>query len=500
MDVGRGTAAPSTWGLGDGQAIPWEYAPAPESRDVVSIAARYDLFIGGKDVRPHGGRTFTTLDPATEEPLAEIALADTHDVDRAVAAARTAFETTWGPMPGRERAKYLYRIARILQERSREFAVLETLDGGKPIKESRDVDVPLAAAHFWYYAGWADKLEYAFPNRDPRPLGVAAQVIPWNFPLLMLAWKIAPALAAGNTVVLKPASATPLSALLFADVCRQADLPPGVVNIITGPGEIGLALVVASRTWTRSRSPAPPPWARRSVAPSRARARRSPWSWVARRPTSCSTTRPFDQAIEGVINGIFFNQGEVCCAGSRLLVQESIAEPFVERLKERLSTLRVGRPHGQEHRCRRHQQRRPAGPHRGAHRGGRRRGRGDVSAGLRAARPRLLRAAHVVHERHPVEPHRARGDLRAGAVRHHVPDAGGGDREGQQHAYGLSAGVWTEKGSRILAMASRLRAGVVWANTFNRFDPTSPFGGYKESGFGREGGLHGLLAYMDLDA
>jgi len=229
--------------MGDGQAVPWEYAPAPESRDIVQLQARYGLFVGGKEVAPRSGQWFTTIDPATEEPLAEVARAGVEDVDHAVGVARRAFKRSWGELPGRERAKYLFRIARILQERSREFAVLETLNGGKPIKESRDVDVPLAAAHFWYYAGWADKLEYAFPNRDPKPLGVAAQVIPWNFPLLMLAWKIAPALAAGNTVVLKPASSTPLSAMLFADVCRQADLPPGVVNIITGPGEIGLALV-----------------------------------------------------------------------------------------------------------------------------------------------------------------------------------------------------------------------------------------------------------------
>src|SRR3954468_11815624 len=242
-DVGRGTASPSSWGLGDGQQIPWEYAPAPEGRDVVQVKSRYGLFIGGKEVAPRGGQWFTTVDPSTEEPLAEIARATVEDVDQAVGFARRAFKRDWGALAGSERAKYLFRIARILQERSREFAVLESLDGGKPIRESRDVDVPLAAAHFWYYAGWADKLEYAFPNRDPRPLGVAAQVIPWNFPLLMLAWKIAPALAAGNTVVLKPASTTPLSALLFAEICRQADLPAGVVNIVPGPSDIGMHLV-----------------------------------------------------------------------------------------------------------------------------------------------------------------------------------------------------------------------------------------------------------------
>ena len=272
-DVGRGTPAPSSWGLGDGQQIPWEYAPAPESRDIVQLKSRYGLFIGGKEVAPRSGQWFTTIDPATEEPLAEIARATVEDVDQAVGAARRAFKREWSTLPGSERAKYLFRIARILQERSREFAVLESLDGGKPIKESRDVDVPLAAAHFWYYAGWADKLEYAFPNRDPQPLGVAAQVIPWNFPLLMLAWKIAPALAAGNTVVLKPASSTPLSALFFADVCRQADLPPG--SSTSSRARARSALPSSSiRTSTRWRSPARRPWARRSVAPSRAPTRR----------------------------------------------------------------------------------------------------------------------------------------------------------------------------------------------------------------------------------
>jgi len=498
VDVGRGTPAPSTWGMGDGQAIPWEYAPAPESRDVVSIAERYDLFIGGEDVRPHGGTTFTTLDPATEEPLAQIGRADTHDVDRAVAAARKAFQTIWGPMPGRERAKYIYRIARILQERSREFAVLETLDGGKPIKESRDVDVPLAAAHFWYYAGWADKLEYAFPNRDPRPLGVAAQVIPWNFPLLMLAWKIAPALAAGNTVVLKPASATPLSALLFADVCRQADLPPGVVNIITGPGEIGLALVshpgVDKVAFTGSTAVGKE--IGRAVAGS---GKALTLELGGKAANIVFDDAPFDQAIEGVINGIFFNQGEVCCAGSRLLVQESIAEPFVERLKERLSTLRVGDPMDKNTDV------------------------GAINNAAQLARIEELIAAGVAEGAEMYQPAcelPARGYFVRPTLFTNVSQSSRIAREeifgpvlsvitfrtpeeaiekANNTAYGLSAGVWTEKGSRILAMASRLKAGVVWANTFNRFDPTSPFGGYKESGFGREGGLHGLLAYLDMD-
>ncbi len=494
--VGRGTDSPSSWALGDGQAIPWEYAPAPESRDVVSIQPRYGLFIGGRNVAATGGRTFVTLDPATEEPLAEVARADVRDVDKAVAAARKAFRS-WGSLPGAERAKYLFRIARILQERAREFAVLETLDGGKPIKESRDVDVPLAAAHFWYYAGWADKLEYAFPNRQPRPLGVAAQVIPWNFPLLMLAWKIAPALAAGNTVVLKPASATPLSALLFADVCRQAELPPGVVNIITGPGEIGLALVshpdVDKVAFTGSTAVG------REIGRAVAGTDKGLTLELGGKAANIVfDDAPIDQAIEGVVNGIFFNQGEVCCAGSRLLVQESIADAFVDRLKERLSTLRVGDPMDKNTdvgainnpaQLARIEELIEAGVAEGAElyqpacelpdRGWFVRPTlfTNVSQSMRIAREEIFGPVlSVITFRTPEE-----------AI-----------EKANNTPYGLSAGVWTEKGSRILAMVSRLRAGVVWANTFNRFDPTSPFGGYKESGFGREGGVHGLLPYLDL--
>jgi aldehyde dehydrogenase (NAD+) len=495
-DVGRGTSSPATWGLGDGQAIPWEYAPAPESRDVVSIASRYGMYIGGRDVAATGGATFTTLDPATEEPLAEVARADPKDVDKAVAAARKAFRS-WGSMAGRERAKYLFRIARILQERSREFAVLETLDGGKPIKESRDVDVPLAAAHFWYYAGWADKLEYAFPNRSPRPLGVAAQVIPWNFPLLMLAWKIAPALAAGDTVVIKPASATPLSALLFADVCRQADLPPGVVNIITGPGEIGLALVshpdVDKVAFTGSTAVG------REIGRAVAGTDKGLTLELGGKAANIVfDDAPIDQAIEGVVNGIFFNQGEVCCAGSRLLLQESIAEPFIDRLKERLSTLRVGDPMDKNTDV------------------------GAINNAAQLARIEELIEAGIAEGADVYQPAcdlPARGYFVRPTLFTNVSQSSRIAREeifgpvlsvitfrtpeeavekANNTAYGLSAGVWTEKGSRILNMVSRLRAGVVWANTFNRFDPTSPFGGYKESGFGREGGVHGLLPYLDL--
>ncbi|MFL5642070.1 MAG: aldehyde dehydrogenase family protein, partial [Chloroflexota bacterium] len=327
--------APSSWGLGDGQAIPWEYAPAPESRDIVTIQERYGLFIGGRFVPATDGATFSTVNPATEETLALVAKGSPADADRAVRAARRAQTRSWGRLPGKERAKYLFRIARILQERSREFAVLESMDSGKPIKESRDVDVPLAAAHFWYYAGWADKLEYAFPGRTARPLGVAAQIIPWNFPLLMLSWKIAPALAAGNTVVLKPASTTPLSALLFADVCRQADLPPGVVNIVTGPGETGMALVthkdVDKVAFTGSTEIG------KRIAKGVAGTDKALTLELGGKAANIVfDDAPLDQAVEGIVNGIYFNQGHVCCAGSRLLVQESVYEDVIDKLKRRL--------------------------------------------------------------------------------------------------------------------------------------------------------------------
>ena len=335
--------APSSWGLGDGQAIPWEYAPAPESRDIVTLKERYGLFIGGREVPSSDGRTFVTVDPATEEPLASVSRATAADIDKAVRAARRAQRGTWGPMPGRERAKYLFRISRILQERSREFAVLESMDSGKPIKESRDVDVPLAAAHFWYYAGWADKLDYAFPGRVARPLGVAGQIIPWNFPLLMLSWKIAPALAAGNTIVLKPASTTPLTALLFAEVCQQADLPPGVVNIVPGPGEVGMSLVthpgIDKVAFTGSTEIG------RKIARGVAGTDKALTLELGGKAANIVfDDAPLDQAIEGIVNGIYFNQGEVCCAGSRLLVQESIADTVIDKLKDRLSTIRVGDP------------------------------------------------------------------------------------------------------------------------------------------------------------
>jgi aldehyde dehydrogenase (NAD+) len=495
--VGRGTASPSSWALGEGQAIPWEYAPAPEARDVVQLQARYGLFIGGKEVAPRSGQWFTTVDPATEEPLAEVAKAGPEDADAAVTAARRAFRRDWGTLPGRERAKYLFRIARILQERSREFAVAETLDNGKPIKETRDVDVPLAAAHFWYYAGWADKLEYAFPGRNPQPLGVAAQIIPWNFPLLMLAWKIAPALAAGNTVVLKPASSTPLSAMLFADVCRQADLPPGVVNIVTGPGEIGMALVkhpdIDKVAFTGSTAVG------KAIGRAVAGTDKALTLELGGKAANIVfDDAPIDQAIEGVVNGIFFNQGEVCCAGSRLLVQESIADAFTERLKDRLSTLRVGDPMDKntdvgainnKPQLDKINELIQAGVDEGAELF---QPACDLPARGWFVRPTLFTN---VSQSSRIAQEEIFGPVLS-VLTFRTPDEA--IEKANNTPYGLSAGVWTEKGSRILMMTRRLRAGVVWANTFNRFDPTSPFGGYKESGFGREGGVQGMHAYLDL--
>jgi aldehyde dehydrogenase (NAD+) len=496
--VTRVETTSSSWGLGDGAAIPWEYAPAPESRDVVTLKERYGLFIGGKDVAASDGQTFATINPATEEPLAVVARATAADMDRAVKAARTAFRRSWSTLSGRERAKYLFRIARILQERSREFAVLESMDSGKPIKESRDVDVPLAAAHFWYYAGWADKLEYAFPGRVARPLGVAAQIIPWNFPLLMLAWKIAPALAAGNTVVLKPASTTPLSALLFADVCRQADLPPGVVNIVPGPGAVGMALVthkdVDKVAFTGSTDIG------RQIFKGVAGTDKGLTLELGGKAANIVfDDAPLDQAVEGIVNGIYFNQGEVCCAGSRLLAQESIVEPLIEKLKDRLATLRVGDPLDKNTDI------------------------GAINSAAQLEKITELVAAGTAEGAEMYQPacdlpergfffrptlftnvaqsHRIAREEIFGPVlsvlTFRTPEEA--VEKANNTPYGLSAGIWTDKGSRILHMVKRMKAGVVWANTFNRFDPTSPFGGYKESGFGREGGMHGLHAYVRLE-
>ena len=474
----------------------WDYAPAPESASIVSIAPRYGLFIGGEFVPPADGGTFATLNPATEEPLAEVAQAGQQDVDRAVAAARAAYDGPWGATPGRERAKYLYRIARVIQERAREFAVLESLDNGKPIRESRDVDIPLAAAHFFYYAGWADKLEHAGFGPDPRPVGVAGQVIPWNFPLLMAAWKLAPALAAGNTCVLKPAETTPLTALLLAEVIAEAGLPPGTVNILTGDGATGAALVahpgVDKVAFTGSTEVGKE--IQRAVAGTGTRLTLELGGKAA---NVVFDDAPLDQAVEGIVNGIFFNQGHVCCAGSRLLVQESVADTVLDRLKRRLGTLRLGDPLDKNTDIGAVNSRQQldkitelsaAGEQEGAQRWSPACSLPDrgywfpptvfsgVSQAHRIAQEEIFGPVlSVLTFRTPEE---------AVAKANNTP-------------YGLSAGIWTEKGSRIFWMAQRLRAGVIWANTYNRFDPASPFGGYQESGFGREGGRHGLAGYLD---
>ncbi|MFD8153516.1 aldehyde dehydrogenase family protein [Streptomyces sp. NPDC059720] len=470
------------------------YAPAPESRAIVDIAPSYGLFIDGEFVEAADGKVFKTVSPSSEEVLSEIAQAGSEDVDRAVKAARRAFEK-WSALPGSERAKYLFRIARIIQERSRELAVLETLDNGKPIKETRDADLPLVAAHFFYYAGWADKLDHAGLGANPRPLGVAGQVIPWNFPLLMLAWKIAPALAAGNTVVLKPAETTPLSALFFADICRQAGLPKGVVNILPGYGDAGAALVahpdVDKVAFTGSTAVGKE--IARTVAGTR---KKLTLELGGKGANIVFDDAPIDQAVEGIVNGIFFNQGQVCCAGSRLLVQESIHEELLDSLKRRLSTLRLGDPLDK-----------------------------NTDIGAINSEEQLTRITSLVEQgeaegaerwspacelpesgywfaptlfTNVTQAHTVARDEIFGPVlsvlTFRTPDEA--VAKANNTPYGLSAGIWTEKGSSILAVANKLRAGVVWSNTFNKFDPTSPFGGYKESGFGREGGRHGLEAYL----
>ncbi|KWT62397.1 betaine-aldehyde dehydrogenase [Streptomyces albus subsp. albus] len=474
----------------------FEYAPAPESRAVVDIAPSYGLFIDGEFADAAGGKVFKTVSPANEEVLSEVAQASAEDVDRAVKAARKAFEK-WSALPGAERAKYLFRIARLVQERSRELAVLESLDNGKPIRESRDSDLPLVAAHFFYYAGWADKLGHAGYGADPKPLGVAGQVIPWNFPLLMLAWKIAPALACGNTVVLKPAETTPLSALFFADICRQAGLPKGVVNILTGDGSTGAELVahpdVNKVAFTGSTEVGKA--IARTVAGTD---KKLTLELGGKAANIVFDDAPVDQAVEGIVNGIFFNQGHVCCAGSRLLVQESVQDELLEALKRRMSTLRVGDPLDKNtdigainsaEQLARIKALADAGESEGAERWAPACELPD--AGYWFA-PTLFTG---VTQAHRIAQEEIFGPVLS-VLTFRTPEEA--VAKANNTPYGLSAGVWTEKGSRILWMANQLRAGIVWSNTFNKFDPASPFGGYKESGFGREGGRHGLEAYLDV--
>ena len=473
----------------------FDYAPAPESRAIVDIKSSYGLFINGEFVDPTGGKSFKTISPATEEVLAEISEASAEDVDLAVKAARRAHTRVWSKMSGRERSKYLFRIARILQERGRELAVLESIDNGKPIRESRDVDVPLAAAHFFYYAGWADKLEYAGFGANPQSLGVAGQVIPWNFPLLMLAWKIAPALAAGNTVVLKPAETTPLTALLFAEICQQADLPPGVVNIVTGAGETGRAVVghedVDKVAFTGSTEVG------RMIAKTVAGTDKKVTLELGGKGANIVfDDAPVDQAVEGIVNGIFFNQGHVCCAGSRLLVQESIADEVIERLKRRMATLRVGDPLDKNTDIGAINSAEQLAKIRELSEIGEAEGAGMWSAPCDLPtngfwfRPTVFTG---VTQAHRIAREEIFGPVLSTLTFRTPAEA---VEKANNTPFGLSAGIWTDKGSRILWMANQLRAGVVWANTFNKFDPTSPFGGYKESGYGREGGRHGLEAYV----
>jgi aldehyde dehydrogenase (NAD+) len=473
----------------------WKYAPAPESTDHISLKKQYDLFINGKFVKPNSGKYYDTINPATEEKIASIANANEKDIDTAVKAAKTAYDKIWSKMPAKERAKYIFRIARLIQEKARELSVIETMNGGKAIRESRDIDVPLAANHFFYYAGWADKLEYAFPNRNPKSLGVAGQIIPWNFPLLMAAWKIAPALATGNTVVLKPAETTPLTCLKLAEIIQESGLPDGVVNIVTGFGPTGAALVnhplVNKIAFTGSTGVGK--WIQKSVAGTD---KRLTLELGGKAANIIFEDAPINQAVEGIVNGIFFNQGHVCCAGSRLFVQESVADEVIQKLKDRLETLIVGDPMDKNT---------------------------DIGAinskmqlnkineyikiGINDGADMYQSSCSIpkkgffvkptlflnTSQSHRISQEEIFGPVLAIQTFRTIEEV---IEKANNIPYGLSAGVWTDKGSRIFNMTQKLRAGVIWANTYNKFDPTSPFGGYKESGFGREGGLHGLMPYL----
>ena len=473
----------------------WKYAPAPESTDHIRLQKQYELFINGKFVKPNSGKYFDTINPATEEKISTIAEANDKDVDLAVKSARTAYDKTWSKMPAKERAKYIFRIARLIQERARELSVIETMDGGKSIRESRDIDVPLAANHFFYYAGWADKLEYAFPNRTPQSLGVAGQVIPWNFPLLMAAWKIAPALATGNTVVLKPAETTSLTALKLAEIIQESGLPDGVVNIITGHGPVGAAMVnhkdINKIAFTGSTNVGK--WIQKAVAGTD---KKLTLELGGKAANIIFEDAPINQAVEGIVNGIFFNQGHVCCAGSRLFVQESVAEEVIRKLKDRLETLIVGDPLDKntdigainsKMQLNKINEYLKIGVNDGAEM--------YQSSCVIPKKGYFVRPTLFLNtsQSHRISQEEIFGPVLAIQTFRTIEEV---IEKANNIPYGLSAGVWTDKGSRIFNMTSKLRAGVVWANTYNKFDPTSPFGGYKESGFGREGGLHGLAPYL----
>lgn len=476
----------------------WEYSTSPESTSHVQLKKRYELYIDGKFVAPESGKYFQTINPATEKAIAEVAYGSEADVDKAVKAARKAYETVWSKLSARERGKYIYRIARMMQERARELAVVESLDAGKTIRESRDVDVPLACNHFFYYAGWADKLEYAFPNRKVSSIGVAGQIIPWNFPLLMAAWKIAPALAAGNTVVLKPAETTPLTAMLLAEIIHDSGLPAGVVNIVTGYGDTGAAIVnhpnVDKIAFTGSTNVGK--IIQKALAGS---GKKLTLELGGKSANIIFEDAPLEQAVEGIINGIFFNQGHVCCAGSRLFVQESIADLVIQKLKDRMETLYVGDPLDKntdigainsKEQLKSIRQHIEIGKKEGA-------SIYESSCSLPKngffCKPTLFTD---VAQSSRIAQEEIFGPVLTVQTFRTIDEV---IQKANNTPYGLAAGVWTDKGSRIFNLTTKLRAGVVWANTYNKFDPVSPFGGYKESGFGREGGLHGLEAYVKIE-
>ena len=473
----------------------FDYAPAPESRSVVNIKTEYGLYINGKWVAPHSKKRFASVNPATEEILTKVSQGDSVDIDKAVKAASLAFEKVWSRTKPKERAKYLFRIARLIQERAREFAVLEALDNGKPIRETRDIDIPLAAAHFFYHAGWADKLEYAGYGDNPKPHGVVGQIIPWNFPLLMLAWKVAPALATGNTVVLKPAETTPLTALLFAEILEQAELPPGVVNIVTGDGSTGAALVnhkgIDKIAFTGSTEVGK--IIARSIAD---RGIPATLELGGKGANIVFDDAPIDEAVEGIINGIFFNQGHVCCAGSRLLLQESILDEFLEKLQVRMAKIRVGDPLDKNTDLGAINSSAQLAKIKELSDSGSKEGANIWSAPCALPSKGFWYPPTIftgVTQAHRIAREEIFGPVLS-VLTFRTPQEA--IEKANNTPYGLSAGVWTEKGSKILWAAQELKAGVIWANTFNKFDPASPFGGYKESGWGREGGRHGLAAYI----
>ena len=479
------------------KAQTWEYSPAPESTDHIQLKDKYDLFINGKFVPSSGGKTFDSINPANEKTIAKVADANKADVDKAVKAARNAYEKTWSKMAPKERGKYVYRIARLLQERAREFSVIESMDGGKPIRESRDGDVPLSAAHFFYYAGWADKLEYAFPGVSPKPIGVAGQIIPWNFPMLMAAWKLAPALATGNTLVLKPAETTPLTAMKLAEIIQEADLPPGVVNIVTGAGETGQALVnhpdVDKIAFTGSTEVGK--YIMKAIAGT---GKKYTLELGGKAANIIFEDAPIDQAVEGIINSIFFNQGHVCCAGSRLYVQEGIADQVIEKLKRRMDTLIVGDPLDKntdigainsKMQLKKINEYLKLGKDEG---GSIYQSDCDLPKNGYWCAPTIFTD---VSQSNRIVQEEIFGPVLAIQTFRTVDEV---IAKANNTPYGLSGGVWTDKGSKIFKVSKQIRAGVIWANTFNKFDPGAPFGGYKESGVGSEGGVEGLRGYVNI--